>query len=34
MEASLANPEARALLCELERLSDQFTLLGNYEEMR
>ncbi len=33
LEASLVNPEARALLCELERIADQFTLLGNYEEI-
>ena len=25
--------DVRALLCELERLSEQFTFLGNYEEI-
>ena len=25
--------DVRALVCELERLSEQFTFLGNYEEI-
>ena len=33
LEASIAQADVRALICELERLSEQFTFLGNYEEM-
>ena len=33
LEASIAQADVRALLCELERLSEQFTFLGNYEEI-
>lgn len=33
LEASIAQEDVRALICELERLSEQFTFLGNYEEM-
>ena len=33
LEASITKPEVRALICELDRLSEQFTFLGNYEEL-
>ena len=33
LEASIAQADVRALLCELERLSEQFTFLGNYREL-
>ena len=33
LEASITQADVRALVCELERLSEQFTFLGNYEEI-
>lgn len=33
LEATAADAETRALMCELERQAEQFTFLGNYEEL-
>ena len=33
LEASITHEGIRTLICELDRLSEQFTFLGNYEEL-
>lgn len=34
IEASILDPAVRSLICQLQKDSDQFVFLGNYEEMR